>query len=276
MKVIVSHDVDHLSTSEHLLKDFYILKSLVRNTAYLVTNRINLSEYLQRLREFATNKLNYIEELSNFNKANGVNATFFFATANGLSLSYKKSQIKNWIEYLLNSDYFSVGIHGISFNDFSLMKKEKDDFEEITGIHNFGIRMHYLRGDNRTLEMLSRLDYLFDSTFYSIKQPYQIGNMWVFPLTMMDVYQISGKKKYTNNEIKKLIINQLEEVENANLSHISINFHDRYFSTGHRNYYRWYKYLIEILKSRGHSFVNYNEAIADLNRKNEENRKHNQ
>ena len=51
MKIIISHDVDHLSVKEHLLNDLYLPKLFIRDIYHLLFSRISFGEYLLRLKE---------------------------------------------------------------------------------------------------------------------------------------------------------------------------------------------------------------------------------
>jgi len=169
MKVIISHDVDHITVWEHK-KDLIIPKFLARSSIELINRSISGEEYLLRLKNIINNKWQNIEELMRFDKQNGIPSTFFVGVNNGLGLSYPLRDAEYWSKKILENG-FDVGIHGIAYNNFNDMKKEFETFSQISGQERFGIRMHYLRNDTRTLELLSKVGYYFDSTLYKLDNP---------------------------------------------------------------------------------------------------------
>lgn len=78
MKIIISHDIDHLTVKEHLLKDLIIPKLIVRNQIELITGSVQLSEYFLRWKNILNNKMENIKEIVKFDKENGIPSTFFF------------------------------------------------------------------------------------------------------------------------------------------------------------------------------------------------------
>ena len=48
MKVIVSHDIDHLTVSEHLFKDAIVPKYYIRSYIELLSGKISLAELFNR------------------------------------------------------------------------------------------------------------------------------------------------------------------------------------------------------------------------------------
>ena len=84
MKIIVSHDVDHLWATDHV-KDLIIPKFLVRSTIHLFQRRIAVPTFWGRLLACIPGKRwNRIPEILEFDKANNIPSTFFFGMANGL------------------------------------------------------------------------------------------------------------------------------------------------------------------------------------------------
>jgi peptidoglycan/xylan/chitin deacetylase (PgdA/CDA1 family) len=267
MKVIISHDVDHLTVWEHKT-DLIIPKFIIRSSIELLIGSISLTEYLRRFKDFIKNKWNNIEELIIFNKQNNIPATFFFGVNNGLGLSYNVENAKAYIELVKNNN-FEVGVHGIAYNNFNDMEKEFETFKRISKEKQFGIRMHYLRMDKNTLKFLSDLGYLFDSSILADRNPYKVYSMWEFPLHIMDGYIIQGKNKRWQfrslNQIKDETKKKLEKLYDKNIKYITILFHDRYFSDSFKTWKEWYIWLVEYLKNNGLEFISYKEAIKELN-----------
>jgi peptidoglycan/xylan/chitin deacetylase (PgdA/CDA1 family) len=266
MKIIISHDVDHITAWEHK-KDLIIPKFLARSSIELVNRGITGKEYLLRLKDIINNKWQNIRELMEFDKQNGIPSTFFVGVSNGLGLSYPLEIAKLWVKNVLKEG-FDVGVHGIAYNEFNEMKKEFEIFKQISGQKKFGIRMHYLRNDRSTLKLLSKIGYYFDSTLYELDNPYKIGYLWEFPLHIMDGYIImeEGKKWQTKN-INKIMEDTKRTIERAsknNIKYLTILFHDRYFSRSFNSWRKWYIYTVEYLKRNNMEFISYRDAIKKL------------
>jgi peptidoglycan/xylan/chitin deacetylase (PgdA/CDA1 family) len=243
-----------------------IPKYLVRSSIELMNKSISMKEYSLRLKDILNNKWQNIEELIIFDKENGVNSTFFIGVSNGLGLSYSLKNAQYWIKYILKKG-FSVGVHGIAYNNYDDMKKEYEVFNQISGQDNIGIRMHYLRYDSKTFDILNRVGYIYDSSIYELKDPFKINKLWEFPLCLMDGYIIIGKFHYQNNTIrqikdatKKLIGNAFDK----KLKYFTVLFHDRYFCDGFSTWKEWYIWLIEYLKKEKIEFVSFDKAIKEL------------
>jgi len=265
MKVIISHDVDHITVLEHN-KDLIIPKFLVRSSVELINKSISVKEYLWRLKDILNNKWQNLEELMKFDKENGINSTFFIGVSNGLGLSYSLESAQHWIKNILKEG-FDVGVHGIACSNFDNMKKEFEVFKQISGKEKIGIRMHYLRSDKTTLELLSKIGYYFDSTLYGLDNPFKIGNLWEFPLCMMDGYIIYKNSRFQNQNLKQVKDSTKEIIEEAfkrNLKYFTILFHDRYFSDSFWTWKEWYIWLIEYLKENKIEFITFKEAIEEI------------
>ena len=265
MKVIISHDVDHLTVFEHL-NDLIIPKFWIRNSIELGFGYISFREFLLRLKEFTRNKWNHIEELMDFDKDNNIPSTFFFGVSKGLGLSYSLELAKKYIQLVLSKG-FDVGVHGIEFQNLKKIKQEFEIFKKISGLKTFGIRMHYLRMDENTLEKLAEVGYLFDSSLYSRENPFKVKNMWEFPLHIMDVFIINQRRKWQSLKLEDAIDITKREIESLykkEIKYLTILFHDRYFSEAFKTWKEWYIQIIEFLKANGFEFISYREAINEL------------
>jgi len=270
MKVIISHDVDHLTVLEHL-RDLIIPKFWIRSFIELSLGYISLKEFFVRFNEFLKNRWNHIEKLIEFDKEYNIPSTFFFGMNRGMGLSYSLELAEEYIQLVLNNG-FDVGVHGIEFKNFEEMKREFETFKNLSQLESFGIRMHYLRMDNKTLEKLEKIGYVFDSSLYSIKNPFRIGegNMWEFPLHIMDGYIILRGKKWQSLKLKEVIDitkRKIEDYCESGIEYLTILFHDRYFSESFRTWKEWYIQIVEYLKSNGFKFISYRQALEELSRR---------
>jgi len=267
MKAIISHDVDHITVWEHN-RDLIIPKFVVRNIIELFYGTISCEEFALRFKDILRNKWQNIEELMAFDKSLGVESTFFVGVANGMGLRYSIELAEFWTHTIL-ANGFDVGVHGIAYKDPELIKSEFDTFKELSGLKNFGIRMHYLRADQHTLILLNKAGYLFDSSLYCLRDPFRIGNMWEFPLHLMDgnvFYKNGHWQDITFKRAKDRTKRIIEKVNKENLEYFSLLFHDRYFSDSFRQWKEWYIWVVSYLKDNGVEFVNYRKAVEQLNR----------
>lgn len=273
MKIIISHDVDHISVSEHVLKDLIIPKQIVRKHIELLSGKISVKEYLLRWLELFHGKMQNIYELHAFNKEHNIPATWFFGTANGTGLSYPHHKTNVFIEYLINNGAF-VELHGICHDEKLTMLEEKKRLEIKKMSPVRGIRMHYLRKNNNTLNLLSEYGYTYDSSVYELTNPYKINKMWEFPIHIMDGYVIEWPKKYQSRNLlaaMEITFKTIEKAVNKKIKYFVIDFHDRYFTPKFRTWMEWYIQTINYLKSNSFEFVNFETAIEELEKERLEN-----
>src|SRR5439155_20026993 len=135
------------------------------------------------------------------------------------------------------------GLHGMEFNDVARIKREHAKFQKLSGLENFGIRMHYIRCDENTLGFLSQTGYTYDTTECAFRDPYRIGAMREFPFQIMDGWIIENYKKWQAlnlEEAKENTLKILDKAEKNNLQYLGIDFHDRYFSHAFKTWLEWY------------------------------------
>ena len=268
MKAIISHDVDHITAFEHYV-DLVIPKYIIRNSIELLNNRISYKEYLLRIKDIFDNKWQNIIKILLFDKEQGIPSTFFIGVAKGKGLCYSNENGSKWINNIIGAG-FKVGVHGIDYNSYENMKNEYNKFFKISNINKFGIRMHYLRTNKDTLHYLNRIGYIYDSSIYELNNPYKIGNMWEFPLTIMDGYIFYENSKWQNISIENAKNKTKEIIDKANtlgLEYINILFHDRYFNNSFKEWEEWYIWLIYYLKNNKITFIDFESAIKELETK---------
>ncbi len=265
MKVIISHDVDHIRPREHWFRDLFFSKLWYRETANLIKRRISILEWTFRCTSFLSKRLNNIPEVIDVDNCSGIPSTFFFGMNQGLNMSYKPQEAKAMIEYVKNHG-FSVGVHGISYNDENGIKNERESFEKVTGFEANGIRMHYVRNDENTIPLLEKAGYQFDSSEfdkkkgYTIKNPYKVGEIWEFPVGIMDSYLDSNLETMKSQTLEYIDLANKEGIE-----YLTILFHDFYYSKAYENYMKWYEWLIAILQEdERYSFISFEDAIREM------------
>ena len=265
MKVIVSHDVDHLFSTEHLF-DGVLLKFVIRAKFEWLGGILTFREFRLRLSDLFHRQWHHIDELMDFDAANGIPSTFFFAMNKGKGLNYSNAEAKPIIERVVARG-FDCGVHGIGFEDQEQIDWEYQRFKEISGKSDCGIRMHYLRRNEGTLEKLNKAGYLFDSSEFAQKAPYKIGNMVEFPLHIMDSDEFYGngwRQRQTSEQILKKTKAKIDRMEKEGYPIMTLLFHDRYFGSSHEAWQNWYIQIIRYLKKHGHTFTSYQEAVDEL------------
>lgn len=270
MKIIVSHDVDHLNLWEHLFKDSILPKHYIRSYFEFLNKKITFKELYLRHIDLVSNKWNNVKEIIQFNEDRNIKSSFFFGMNNALGLSYDYKDTVDLIQYACNQG-FDVGVHGIAFNDDQDMTMEYNRFKEVSGLENFGMRMHYLRNDSSTLERLQKLGYTFDSTMIDLKGTYKCGNLIEFPIHLMDDWVMNEGRRYqfaSLEQAKKKSIQILEQAQINQVDYFSFLFHDCYFSDRYKIKMDWYIWFIDYMIQLGYSFVTYESAVKEIKLKN--------
>ena len=266
MKIIVSHDVDHLYATDHLFKDLILEKLWVRSFLHLCTGRISLKTFLYRLTILFHNRMHHIDELMSFDHEHGIPSVFFFGMDNVLGMSYSQKRAAPVIQKVMDAG-FDVGVHGVEYLDETKIKHEHDDFVKLTGKTSFGLRNHYVRFDDKTFSKMDRAGYLFDSTWFNkkeleIRAPYKVGNMWEFPLHIMDGYIcFPGKLEEGLNNTKAAI----HKAEELGMLYCTVLFHDPQFDDRYDpQMKRWYEETVRFCEESGYEFISYRDAIREL------------
>ena len=266
--VIISHDVDHLYARDHWFRDLIYPKLWVRTALQLTKKEVTCKEWwLRSISCFRKNRHN-LDALMDFDEKHGIPSTFFFGMNQGLGMSYKPEEAKPAI-LKVHERGFAVGVHGIEYQDLAGMEKEHNTFKQVTGMEPCGIRMHYVRFDEKTFEKLSSIGYAFDTTEFdkanngSRKAPYRVGKMWEFPLTIMD-----GYLPQSFEEAKKETLKILEQCKERKLQYITVLFHDDQFCEGYQDMKKWYEWLMNFfMDSEEYTFLSFAEAIHTLETK---------
>lgn len=266
MKIIISHDVDHLYRSDHY-KDLIIPKLFVRESIALAKRRLDFTQWHRRISGILSKNINHIEALAEFDKKKSVRSSFFFGMANGLGMSYNKFKAAKFID-LVRRYGFEAGVHGIEYKDEQAMKAEFNDFRDISATEAKGIRMHYVRFDSLTFQKLSACGYIYDSTEFDkqagccIKAPYKVNTMWEFPLCVMDCYlpnSLQNKKKMT--------IQLLDRAEKQGLPYFTMLLHDFYYCDAYVDFKSWYEWSVDYFIEHGYPFISYLDAVRELETK---------
>lgn len=271
MKIIISHDVDHLSAYDHLLKDLILPKLWIRSFLHLCGGKISWSTFLYRISILFHPRMHRIQELMAFDLDHKIPSVFFFGMKSALGMSYTKKAVAPVIQQVLNAG-FDVGVHGVDYQNFESIQWEHDAFKQLSGISSFGIRNHYVRFDTNTIEKMAQAGYFFDSTQFNKKElefspPYKVGNMWEFPLYIMDGYICKP------GELEQGLVNTfsaIQQAENQGMPYCTILFHDYLFHDRYNPQMKqWYEGTIQHLQENNYEFISYQDAIRELEGANE-------
>jgi len=263
MKIIISHDIDHLSVREHIFKDLIIPKYIFWSLLELARGKISLKIFFIKIASlFKRNAWNNLKKLLEFDKKNGVKPTFFIAMANGKGLSYSRRKAGKTID-LIKKYNFDIGIHGICYNNYERIKKEYEIFKKISGLKEFGIRMHYLRLGKKTLKNLARAGYIFDTTVNSenLAQDYKINGLIEIPFHIMDSRLFDPRRGTNLDKIKEKTVKLLSQASKENLKYVAILFHQRNFDIDFSDQKKWYLWLINYCREKKYKFANYRELL---------------
>lgn len=266
MKIIISHDVDHLYNKDHLTRDLIFPKLVIRSLMHVFQKKITFSTFLYRVRSVFERRLNRIQEVMEIDKKCGVPSVFFFGMNQGLGMSYKPEEAKKMIDDVLKNG-FSVGVHGIEFQNQGGITEEYERFKGMCPKINFGIRTHYVRFDEQTFAKFAEAGYLYDSSEFNkehleIKAPYKVGAMWEFPLHIMDGYVVPFGDLEAG---KRNTIAAIQEAESKNMPYCTILYHDyQYNEKTYPAEKAWYDWLLSYLREQNYEFISYEEAIKEL------------
>lgn len=270
MKIIVSHDVDHLYATDHIFRDLILEKLWVRSFLHLCQKRISFKTFWYRLTILFHNRMHRIDEVMAFDQAHGIPSVFFFGMDHVLGMSYSRAKAAPVIRNVMARG-FDVGVHGVDYQNAEKIKEEHDAFQTITGLTGFGLRNHYVRFDEETFRKMEQADYLFDSTWFNkraldIRAPYKVGKMWEFPLHIMDGYICpQGKLEQGLQDT----FSAIRKAEKLGMPYCTILFHDYQFDDRYDPQMKqWYEETILFCKKQGYEFISYRDAIEELeNRK---------
>jgi peptidoglycan/xylan/chitin deacetylase (PgdA/CDA1 family) len=265
VKIIISHDVDHLYSTDHWKHDLIIPKLWIRSFLHLCQRKISVKIFLRRIKYGFEKEWNHTREVLELDKKYGIPSTFFVGMSRGLGMSYSMKSAEKLIHHVKEQG-FDVGVHGVAYADFEKMRKEYRRFKTIVGDYPFGIRMHYVRRDENTYHKLDKLGYIFDSTEFDkggrLKGPYKIDDMWEIPLHIMDGYVLEVGDSEAG---KKNTVRLMKKAEKQGLPFCTILFHDYYYNAGcYPQEKQWYDWLLQYIEKQGYEYISFKDAIKEL------------
>lgn len=272
MKVVVSHDVDHLTFIEHW-RDAAVPKFVLRGVVEAARGTSSWQALARKLRRLAGNSAHNLEELLAFNRDHGVPATYFFATGRGRDLAYGVGRARPWIARVL-SEGLEVGLHAIAFDRLERIRRERDLLLELTGpvvagvrLHNVGMAQNAGRLTGASAHLFARAGFRYSSNTYATRDPYRIGELWELPILITDGYTFRSQSRVVNRTLeqaKKFTLARLDQAEAAGLRYVSALFHDVYFDAAFAPLAEWYRWLIEEFNRRRWEFCCCRDVVAEL------------
>jgi len=272
MKIIISHDVDHITVWEHK-KDLIIPKHILRSFIEFSIGYSSLSELINRFKSITKNKWQNIDELIDFDKINVIPSTFFVAVKNGRNLNYSLKNAQIWINRIIESG-LDLGLHGLAYSNYSAIKEEYTIFKNLSKLNTFGIRIHNIGKRDcdigltkENLALMNKAQFLFSSNSFEFINPYKVGDFWDFPIHIMDGYILERNgifKKQTLEQAKQETVQLVQDACEKGIRFFNILFHDIYFSNNFNKCREWYMWFVCHIKKSGFQFVNYRKAIQEL------------
>lgn len=172
--VCLTHDVDEVKkTYQYLTRSLRYLKT--GNMRGLKDEFLSLLQKIKGKEPYWT-----FEEIMRIERKFGVKSTFFFLNETSKIKIFDK---KTWRHYgrrydfsdrkvaeiirILHEECWEVGLHGsfYSYNNFDLLKKEKEKLEKVLGVKVVGIRQHNLNLEiPQTWRIHEKLGFEYDTS----------------------------------------------------------------------------------------------------------------
>jgi hypothetical protein len=186
---------------------------------------------------------------------------------------YGASDIAGSIRTLIASGC-EVGLHGIdAWLNSADGRKELEEIRRLTGVHEIGVRMHWLYFDQRSPSVLEEAGAAYDSTIgYNETVGYRAGTSQVFkplgvrellelPLHVMDTALFyPAHRGLSSRQAGELLTQFVDRVVQFG-GCLTINWHDRSLMP-ERMWDTCYRDLIQELKIRGAWFATAKQAVA--------------
>lgn len=273
--VCLSHDVDRVAKTFQYATHF--LRGL--KTGNLKAALYQVKSLAERTHYWQFEKVMEIEERL------GLRSTFYFLNETypfhpwkmkswKLALGYYDMLAPSVQEVIreLDRNGWEIGLHGsyLSFQDVSLLKKEKAALEGIVGHRVLGIRQHYLNLDNQTWNRQVQAGFLYDASFgftndigfkdnkFQPFMPLAGQRFYVMPLAIMDGCAIRRK-----NPLSDAL--EVVELAKAQRACLVLNWHQERFNE--KEFPGWgdlYLRLIRECQAQNARFTTIGQYIQEI------------
>jgi hypothetical protein len=294
--VCLTHDIDFIGIRQHLLDHTmwgFLYRSSVGAVWNLLRGRLTFPKFQKIVKAAASLPFVYMGWVKDFwspfewylNVEKGLGATYFLIPfkrrcgefvpgphAARRGAAYDVSDLREWPKKLIDADC-ELGVHGIdAWHNEEKAREEQKRIRDLTDNPEIGIRMHWLLQDKRTVSVLEKAGYDYDSTSgYNETIGYRNGTTQVFrPLEATRLLELptniqDGALFYPN----RMDLSETEAAEHCKglMDHtrtlggvLTTIWHDR--SHGPERYWdKFYEELVEDLKSSGAWFATCSQAI---------------
>lgn len=276
LKVALSHDVDRIKKHYQYFTNSFksLFKGNIKNALYHYSSCFGPEPYWN------------FPEIMKIEENYGVRSTFFILDE---TIPFKAFDRKNWQLSLgrykidnpkivdavktLDKNGWEIGVHGsyLSYNNEQLLKKEKENIENIIGHEIIGTRQHYLNWDKTTWGIQKNLGFKYDSTWgLTDGIGFKEGKALSFrpfndyfieiPLTVMDIPFMA-----TTNRWEKFnsILDEIEQKDGV----LVINWHHRvYKEKEFPGFNSSYHRIIKECLARNAKFNTMSEIYQQLNK----------
>ncbi len=276
LRVALSHDVDRIK--KHYQYFTYPIKAMLKGDL-----KTALYHYASC---FHPEPYWNFPEIIKIEEDFGVRSTFFILDE---TLPFKLFDKKNWqlsvgrykisnkklqetIKHL-DKNGWEIGVHGsyLSYQDESLLKKEKQNIENIVGHEIIGTRQHYLNWDENTWNRQKACGFKYDST-WGLTEGIGLRENKILPFKPFDDYFTEIPlmvmdipfMEIRSNERWERFYKILDTVEENNGIFV-INWHQRvYKEKEFPGYKSSYEKIIRICKERNAQFMTMGEVYQDI------------
>lgn len=203
--------------------DLFIPKWMVKTVIFMMTGRLPLRVGIRRLLLVFRGRFNGLGEVMAVDRELGIPSTFFVGMRNGLGMSYSRTWPRR------PSGGFRGKASPWAFTAWRsptarLMGEEYARFTAIVGAEQpFGVRNHYLRRCSQTPLLQKAVGYLYDSSEYGLKPPYEAHGMIEFPVCLMDSY-VLGEGRNDLEDVKRKTLAAFAEAGAAGLDVLHPHF----------------------------------------------------
>lgn len=185
------------------------------------------------------------------------------------------TKLREIIKYLRELGY-EVSLHSAAFWNLEIMKKEKENLEEVLGEKIFGTRQHYLMITPSTLRYRSKIGFIYDTSLYKEWRIPTFLTGTTIPYTLYDIdnekplhllefsnvledgciYGFYDEKERTIEESHIIALNYLQWTLKHN-GVIVLNWHQRTCKLMGKifNWALLYRWLIHYLRDKGSYFI---------------------